>query len=157
MSLLTGRFSRGRARTTEKHNLAVRLCSGEQSPNASTHTEHRDALDVTEAPKQISQATDKGKTGDQQSICSRRRPTLLRACGVGDYGACARMWVQVDEMRGGSRRSSFIAQGAAAPTGYYAPERGVRLQLRGGRFCRAMKLEKTELTRRDHLTVTERA
>jgi hypothetical protein len=101
MSLLTGRFSRGRARTTEKHNLAVRLCSGEQSPNASTHTEHRDALDVTEAPKQISQATDKGKTGDQQSNCSRRRPTLLRACGDGGNGACARMWVQVDEMRGG--------------------------------------------------------
>jgi hypothetical protein len=124
-----------------------------QVPTPST-----DALDVTEAPKQISQATDKGKTGDQQSNCSRRRPTLLRACGDGGYGACARMWVQVDEMRGGgSRRSSFIAQGAAAPTGYYAPERGVRLQLRGGRFCRAMKLEKTELTRRDHLTVTERA
>jgi hypothetical protein len=43
----------------------------------------------------------------------------------GGYGACARMWAQVDEMRG-SRRSSFMAQGAAAPTGYHAPERGVR-------------------------------
>jgi hypothetical protein len=63
--------------------------------------------------------------GDPQSNCPWRRPTHLRACGDGGYGACARMWAQVDEMRG-SRRSSFMAQGAAAPTGYHAPERGVR-------------------------------
>jgi hypothetical protein len=49
---------------------------------------------------------------------SWRRLTFLRACGDGGYGACARMWAQVDEMRG-SLRSSFMAQGAAAPTGYH--------------------------------------
>ena len=73
----------------------------------------------------ISLTTDKGKTGDPQSNCPWRRPTFLRACGDGGYGACARMWAQVDEMRG-SRRSSFMAQGAVAPTGYHALERGVR-------------------------------
>jgi hypothetical protein len=66
-------------------------------------------------PNESPRPPTKAKPATNKAIARGGGPPCFRACGDGGYGACARMWVQVDEMRGGSRRSSFIARGAAAP------------------------------------------
>jgi hypothetical protein len=82
---------------------------------------------------------------------------LLRACGDGGYDACARMWVQVDEMRGVTT-VVFYSPGSCGPNRILrARARSPPAIAQRSFLSLAMKLEKTELTRRDHMTVTERA